>query len=117
MGTMEGYKRYELGESAFRKEYLASRGGILLDARSEADYFEGTIPGAINLDYMDASFDRKIQMLDGTKKYYVFCRNGNRSRAAAKALRKKGYEAFYLKGGIGEWPFDQINLSQPDVQN
>lgn len=36
---------------------------------------------------------------------FIYCRSGNRSVTAAKALVKMGYTKIYNLGGINDWPY------------
>ena len=36
----------------------------------------------------------------------VYCRSGNRSKTASKALAELGYTNIYEFGGISTWPYD-----------
>lgn len=76
----------------------------VLDVRSSGEFNSGHIPKAKNINVMEASFKNKIQDLDKSKTYYVYCRSGMRSARACKILAKQGFENIYnLKGGIMSW--------------
>jgi len=36
----------------------------------------------------------------------VYCRSGNRSKTASKALADLGYTNVYEFGGINDWPYE-----------
>lgn len=81
---------------------------VILDVRTEDEYNEGFIPGAVNLDiYKGQGFIYKLEELDKTKKYYVYCRSGARSQQACSIMNELGFpNAFNLMGGIMEWQGD-----------
>lgn len=78
---------------------------VILDVRTEGEWNEGIIPGAINIDiYKGQGFIYKLDELDKTKKYYVYCRSGARSGQACNIMQQLGFENTYnLTGGIMEW--------------
>lgn len=97
-------KENDLDGYNFRKQFETTKNAVLLDVRTPAEYAEGTIPGAENLDYMAPDFQNRIKTLDPDKTYFAFCRSGNRSGGAVSQLSKNGLKAFNLVGGIGAWP-------------
>ena len=51
-----------------------------------------------------ADFARSAAGLDPTRSYAIYCRSGNRSKAAMAALNQTGFShLFDLAGGIGAW--------------
>lgn len=77
---------------------------VILDVRTAAEYAEGHIEGAINLDQGDSDFMEKAQAaLPLSKTIAVYCRSGRRSASAAGKLADKGYKCVNLKGGIIAW--------------
>ncbi|MBQ9311382.1 MAG: redoxin domain-containing protein [Bacteroidales bacterium] len=82
----------------------ASDGARVLDVRTPAEYEEGYIPGAANVDWNGEGFISKVDAIfDGSAPLYIYCRSGRRSAAAGKALVKAGYEVFNLIGGYEAW--------------
>lgn len=77
---------------------------IILDVRTPAEKSEGFIPGHQMIDFMAQDFVEKINQLDKSKKYMVYCRSGNRSAEACNKMAELGFKnLFNLKGGIGAW--------------
>ena len=77
---------------------------ILLDVRSKKEVKVGYIKGMKNIDFYETDFETKIDLLDKSKTYYVYCAAGGRSFKAAKMLHKKGVKNVYnLNGGITAW--------------
>lgn len=76
----------------------------VLDVRTAGEFSSGHIPKAKNINVINGSFKNKIQELDKSKIYYVYCRSGMRSAKACKILSKYGFEKVYnLRGGIMAW--------------
>ncbi|WP_304199788.1 rhodanese-like domain-containing protein [Flavobacterium alvei] len=83
----------------------ADDNSVILDVRTEAECDEGMIANAINIDiYEGQGFVSKIEDLDKSKNYYVYCRSGARSAKACEVMNSLGIENTYnLLGGILEW--------------
>lgn len=76
----------------------------LLDVRTDQEYAEGHIAGAVNIDIFAADFDQQVQKLDKSKPVYVYCRSGRRSANAMARMRDAGFtEIHNLQGGIMAW--------------
>ncbi|WP_372017381.1 rhodanese-like domain-containing protein [Pseudoxanthomonas sp. 10H] len=84
---------------------LVNQGGTLVvDLSAIADFEKGHIPGSRNV--IPSQFDPQGKLLAGAKQSPVVlvCRNGMASDAAAKKLKKAGFEQVYvLDGGTAAW--------------
>ena len=77
----------------------------LLDVRTENEFQDGAIEGAINIDFWDPDFEQKV-MAKMNKKIttVVYCAAGGRSKMACKLLLKKGFKLLYdLQGGYDDY--------------
>jgi len=79
---------------------------ILLDVRTEAEYKEQHITGAVLLPSDEIKSKAASQLPDKDAIILVYCRSGNRSAQAAKALIDLGYTRVYDFGGITNWPYE-----------
>ncbi|MFC3560222.1 rhodanese-like domain-containing protein [Pedobacter jamesrossensis] len=95
---------YDLDGYHFKNELKKSGTGILLDVRTGSEYATGKLPSAVHIDYLGSSFATELAKLNKGKRYFVYCRSGNRSSSAVLEMRKLGFEAFSLAGGISAWP-------------
>jgi len=50
-----------------------------------------------------SQIDSRISRISTTKDVVVVCRSGSRARAVTSQLRKQGYEAYNLSGGMRAW--------------
>ncbi len=84
-----------------RKNYL------FLDVRTAGEYAAGHIPGSVNISYerLPAALPKDTPK-DMT--IIVYCRSGNRSGQAARALKKAGYSNVHDFGAISRWPGDLV---------
>lgn len=81
-------------------------GYVILDVRTEEEFAEGHIKGAILIpDYEIAARAEDI-LLDKNQKILVYCRSGRRSKLAAEALLALGYTNVWEFGGIIDWPYE-----------
>jgi len=92
-----------LGIKQIRPQDLDQKKGIiLLDVRTDKEYAQGHIPGAVHVPLTDIG--EKIKKLKKDKDIVVFCQNGSRSIWAIKRLMGMGYKNLYnLKGGYRAW--------------
>jgi rhodanese-related sulfurtransferase len=86
-------------------QFEADENAVILDVRTEDECNNGIIPNSINIDiYEGQKFIEKLEALDKTKNYYVYCRSGARSAKACESMNNLGFEnAYNLQGGILEW--------------
>lgn len=71
---------------------------ILLDVRTEHEFAEGSIPGAINIPL--GSLGGAMGRLKNKKPVIVFCRSGNRSQMAVQLLKQMQVNEVIDGGGI-----------------
>ena len=84
------------------KELEEKKGMMILDVRSDKEYEQGHIPGAVHVQLADIG--DKIKKLKKDKELVVYCRSGNQSIWAIKRLMGMGYKNLYnLKGGYSAW--------------
>ena len=99
-----GQQNYENAEVKGFSELIENPSVILLDVRTAAEFAEGHIEGAINIDQAQSDFMEKAKAaLSTDKKIAVYCRSGRRSANAAGKLAAEGYQCVNLKGGILAW--------------
>lgn len=88
----------------FRKGLESDKEIVLIDVRTPAEIAAGKIEGALEMDIMAPDFPQKALALDKSKKYYIYCRSGNRSGQACSFLAQNGYEnTTNLMGGVMDW--------------
>ena len=78
-------------------------GYILLDVRTQEEYDDGHIPGALLLPNETIGFQQSDLLPDKEQLIFVYCRSGNRSKQAAAKLAQMGYTNIVEIGGIGSW--------------
>lgn len=84
-------------------------GYVILDVRTEEEFAEGHIPGAILIpDYEIESKAEQI-LTDKNQLILVYCRSGRRSKIASEALVSLGYTNIREFGGIIDWPYETVS--------
>ncbi|MFT5504598.1 MAG: rhodanese-related sulfurtransferase [Gammaproteobacteria bacterium] len=86
---------------------------VVLDVREPAETAGGKISKAVQIPV--SSIKQRIGELDRYKNstIIVYCKTGNRSSIACKALNQAGFEKVYnLNGGITAWQDAQLPVSK-----
>jgi phage shock protein E len=78
-------------------------GLTVVDVRTPAEFAEGHLEGATNLDIEGGQFTTAIADLPRDEPYMVYCRSGRRSSAAAQAMIDAGFTDVYDLGAITDW--------------
>ena len=91
-----------------KKMMAESKDFILLDVRSEQEYKEQRISGAILIPDNEIKARAEKELPDKNALILVYCRSGRRSAGAAKALVSLGYVNVYDFGGISGWPYETV---------
>ena len=77
---------------------------ILLDVRTPAEFAEGHVPGAVNIDVKNPNFEEEIQKLDTKKNYFIYCKSGVRAKLATEKMQEKGFKnAKNFKDGMSTY--------------
>ena len=93
--------------AAEAKKIMDTREGyIILDVRTQEEYDEGHIPGAIVISYEQIEERAEEVLTDKDQLLLVYCRSGRRSKIAAEALVELGYTNIMEFGGIIDWPYE-----------
>ena len=81
-------------------------GYIILDVRTQEEYDEAHIPGAIVIPNTELEARAESELPDKDQMILVYCRSGRRSKLAADILVELGYTNIYEFGGIIDWPYE-----------
>ena len=82
---------------------------ILLDVRTQEEYAQAHIPGAICIPNETIGEEAPPELPDKAQLILVYCRSGNRSRQAAGKLAKLGYTNIVEFGGINSWTGETVS--------
>lgn len=81
---------------------------IIIDARTEAEFSQGHIKGAILIPEYEIASRAEKEIPDKDALILVYCRSGRRSKIASEELCKLGYTNVKEFGGIIDWPYETV---------
>lgn len=111
-----GAGEYEQISQETAAELMKQSGVIILDVRTDEEYAEGHIPGAICIPNETISDEMPAQLPDLEQTILVYCRSGRRSKEAAQKLADIGYKNIMEFGGIIDWT-GEVVTDEPEVKN
>ena len=104
-----GSATYDQISGAEAKALMDSESGyIIIDARTQSEYDEGHIPGAILIPEYEIAARAENELPDKNQLILVYCRSGRRSKIAAEELVKLGYTNVKEFGGIIDWEYETV---------
>jgi rhodanese-related sulfurtransferase len=97
--------KMDLTQEEWSEQLKNDENSYILDVRTPEEVAEGYIPNSTNIDiYLGQEFLDKIEELDKSKNFYVYCRSGKRSGQACAIMNSVGIEnAYNLEGGFMNW--------------
>ena len=84
----------------------SEEGYVILDVRTQEEYDQGHIPGAILIPNTEIEARAEQELPDKDQLILVYCRSGRRSKLAADILVSLGYTDIREFGGIIDWPYE-----------
>ena len=100
---------YEQITPAQAKEIINSQDGyVILDVRTQEEYDEAHIDGAILIPDYEIVAKAESILKDKNQLILVYCRSGRRSKNAASELVRLGYTNVKEFGGIIDWPYETV---------
>lgn len=100
---------YDQISGAEAKALMDSESGyIIIDARTQSEYDEGHIPGAVLIPEYEIADRAEKELPDKDQLILVYCRSGRRSKIAAEELVKLGYTNVKEFGGIIDWKYEIV---------
>ena len=104
-----GSASYDQISGAEAKALMDSESGyIIIDARTQEEYDQGHIPGAIMIPEYEIAVRAEKELPDKDQLILVYCRSGRRSKIAAEELVKLGYTNVKEFGGIIDWEYETV---------
>ena len=70
---------------------------LILDVRTDEEYERGHIENSIHIPLDDLR--KRLNELDKSKKYLIYCRTGLRSYLACRILMQNGFDVYNITGG------------------
>lgn len=101
------YRQISMSEAADMMETETDY--ILLDVRTQAEFEEKHIPGAICIPNETIGSEAPEGLPDKDQLILVYCRSGSRSKQAAQKLADQGYTNIVEFGGINDWTGETVS--------
>ena len=80
------------------------QGLTIVDVRTPAEFRDGHLAGAVNMDFFGSTFEAQTLTLPKDKPILLYCRTGNRSAGAKDAMEKEGLtNIIHMHEGIVGW--------------
>lgn len=80
------------------------KGCVILDVRTPAEFREGHLAGALNIDFFTGDFRERISQLGRSRYYVVYCKLGNRGHRTLDLMHGLGFtHVSNIRGGIMAW--------------
>jgi rhodanese-related sulfurtransferase len=99
--ALRGLKSYSPAEVA---EQLKRAGSpLLLDVRTRSERQRNCIKGSLHIPLHELGHRRSELEKHKNREIICYCASGNRSISAAARLKKFGFTAANMTGGIAEW--------------
>jgi phage shock protein E len=94
-------KAETIGVEEARTE-IAGGDAVAVDVRSEEEWSEGHVPGAMHLPDVQADASADERLKDGAR-LMVIAKDGKAAAEAASRLSDQGYDAVAVDGDMGDW--------------
>ena len=104
-----------LPPAEFRNRLEMDREAVIVDVRTEAEFQEGSLINALNIDYLSNGFLETLESLDRSQHYYLICRTGRRSVRTGILMKNWGFQHLVnLEGGLTAWQSEGQSWAQGD---
>ncbi|MDY6016275.1 MAG: rhodanese-like domain-containing protein [Oscillospiraceae bacterium] len=107
--TQETTDYLNISAQEAKKIMDSETGYVILDVRTEEEFAEGHIPGAILIPDYEIEAKAEQILTDKNQLILVYCRSGRRSKIASEALVSLGYTNIREFGGIIDWPYETVS--------
>ena len=98
----------QITQEKAKKIMDTEKGYIIIDARTQEEYDEGHIEGAILIPEYEIASRAENELKDKNQLILVYCRTGRRSKIASEELVKLGYKNVKEFGGITTWQYGVV---------
>lgn len=103
----------EIDAGALFERLDGDRRPQLVDVRTPAEFAGGHVRGAVNAPVTSLPSHVDALRLDPARPVVAICLTAHRSVAAVRLLRRRGYEASQLAGGMLAWRARGLPESKP----
>lgn len=100
-------KGWSINPRALRAQLTRNNTGLIIDVRTSDEYAQFHLENSISIPLQ--SFQQNIGMINKDQPIYLLCKSGERSAMATFILRKNGFAAYNINGGLMEWQYSARN--------
>ena len=93
------FRRTAVPSTTVADAHRRAQDELLLDVREPSEWAAGHAPGAVHIPLGQLT----AASLSAATRLLCICRSGNRSAQAVAALRRGGYDAVNVDGGMRAW--------------
>lgn len=104
-----GVNKLKINPTEAKKRLDTEKGIVLLDVRTHEEYIGNHIPKSTLIPLNVLASEVSLKLPDKQATIFIYCRSGNRSRAAVRMLLKQGYTNVFDMGGIIRWPYKTVS--------
>ena len=84
---------------------------VLIDVSTPREYKRLHLKGAINVNLFSRFFKNRLDVMDKSKTYVIYCKLGGRSKIAKKLMEQSGFQTVYnIVGGTILWEEEGLPL-------
>lgn len=84
---------------------------VIIDVSTPLEYENLHLEGAINVSLFSRFFKTRLDVMDKSKTYVVYCKLGGRSKIAKKLMQQSGFQTVYnIVGGTLLWKEEGLPL-------
>lgn len=84
---------------------------VLIDVSTPGEYENQHLEGAVNVSLLSRFFKARLDVMDKSKTYFVYCKLGGRSKIAKKVMQQLGFQTVYnIVGGTLLWAEEGLPL-------
>ena len=82
---------------------------VIIDVSTPQEYEALHLEGAINVSLLSRLFKARMDIMNKSKAYVVYCKVGGRSKVAQKLMRQFGFQTVYnITGGTLLWEEEEL---------
>ncbi len=81
------------------EQVMVEEYAMVIDVRTPEEFNDGHLEGAERIGIADRDFMQRVDQLDKSADYYIYCRSGNRAGQAINAMRDLGFTGELVNGG------------------
>ena len=79
---------------------VVSQGTVVIDVRTPAEFADGHLKGAVNIDVESTTFAATVSKLPTAGTYVVYCKSGNRAGQAITQMKSLGFTDMVNAGSV-----------------